>query len=128
MASGDASGRPLPRSRRPRAMSVPLMFLAQATHESPELTPYSAGVSILVAILALVLAGLAILSLRRRKNPALRFVAAAFFVFAAKNVFSAYNVLEHAVPHDAIELVLSVFDLLLLLLLFAPLALRRRSP
>lgn len=104
-----------------------MLFLAQIAHESPELTPYSAGISILVGVLALVLAGLAIASLRRRKNPALRFVAAAFFVFALKNAFSAYNVLYHAVPHDAIELVLSLFDLVLLVLLFLPLLVRRRA-
>jgi hypothetical protein len=54
-------------------------------------------------------------------------VALAFVVFGLKNVFSAYNVLTHTVPHDAIELVLSLFDLVLLVLLFAPLVLRRRS-
>lgn len=103
-----------------------LVVIAQA-HESPELTQYSAALSILVALLALVLAGLAVKSLRRRGNPALRFVAAAFGVFAVKNAFSAYNVITHVVPHDAIELVLSVFDLMLLILLFMPLALRKRA-
>lgn len=105
-----------------------LFTLAQAAHESPELTPVSVGVSALVAVLAFVLAGLAFRAAARRANPALRLVAIAFVVFGAKNAFSAYNVLTHVVPHDAIELVLSLFDLGLLLLLFAPLALRRRSP
>lgn len=103
-----------------------MLFLAQA-HESPALTPYSAGVSIVVAILALLMAGLALRAARRRANRGLHLVAVAFLVFAAKNAFSAYNVATHIVPHDAIELVLSLFDLALLLLLFAPLALRRRG-
>lgn len=104
-----------------------MLVLAQVGHESPELTPYSAGVSIVVAVLALVLTGLAIASMRKRGNTGLKFVAAAFFVFAIKNTFSAVNVITHTVPHDAIELVLSVFDLVLLVLLFMPLLLRRRS-
>lgn len=103
----------------------PDMFLLAT--ESPALTPASVAVSVLVALLALALAGLALASARRRSNRDLRFVAAAFLVFAAKNGFSAYNVLTHAVPHDAIELVLSVFDLVLLLLLVAPLVLRKRG-
>ena len=104
-----------------------MLFLAQAAHESAALTPYSIAVSALVALLAFVLAGLAFRASSRRANKALRMVALAFVVFGLKNVFSAYNVLTHAVPHDAIELVLSLFDLVLLVLLFAPLMLRRRS-
>jgi ABC-type Co2+ transport system permease subunit len=103
-----------------------MLVLAQAGHESPELTPYSVAVSSLVALLALVLAFLALRASSKRGNPALRLVGLAFFVFFLKNVFSAFNVLTHVVPHDAIELVLSLFDLGLLLLLFAPLLLRPR--
>lgn len=88
----------------------------------------SAGTSGLVALLAILMAILAFRAMRKRGNPALRLVGIAFLLFAAKNVFSAYNVLYHAVPHDAIELVLSLFDLSLLLLLFAPFLLKRRSP
>lgn len=105
-----------------------LLVLAQVPHESETLTPYSVAVSALVALLAFVLAALALRAAARRGNRSLRMVALAFAVFGVKNVFSAFNVLTHVVPHDAIELVLSVFDLALLLLLFAPLVLRRRSP
>lgn len=87
----------------------------------------STGTSVLVAILALLLSVVAFRSAARRNSPNLRLVGAAFLVFVAKNAFSAYNVWTHAVPHDAIELVLSVFDLVLLVLLLAPLALRRRG-
>lgn len=102
------------------------MLVVLADTEMPALTPASATVSLVVALLALALAGLAVAAARRRANPALRWVAAAFLVFGVKNLFSAYNVLYHAVPHDAIELVLSLFDLVLLVLLLLPL-LRRRS-
>jgi hypothetical protein len=104
-----------------------MFFLAQA-HENAAITPASVTVSSLVAILALVFAGLAFAAARRRGNRALHVVAVAFLVFAAKNIFSAYNVGRHVVPHDTIELVLSLFDLVLLLLLFAPFMLRRGSP
>ena len=103
-----------------------MIFLAQA-HESPALTPASVAVSALVALLALVFAGLAFAAARRRGNRALHLVAVAFAVFALKNAFSAYNVQTHVIPHDEIELILSLFDLVLLVLLFVPLAMRRRG-
>ena len=102
-------------------------MLALADVTSPALTPLSAAVSLLVAALAVVLAVLAFAARRKRGNPALAWVAYAFLVFAAKNVFSAVNVVTHVVPHDAIELALSLFDLLLLVLLFMPFVFRRRG-
>lgn len=87
----------------------------------------SSATSLLVMVLAMVLAVIALRASRMRNAPTLRWVGAAFGVFALKNAFSAFNVWTHAVPHDAIELVLSLFDLMLLALLFAPLVLRRRS-
>lgn len=91
------------------------------------LAPVSAGTSGIVALLALVMAVLALLARRRKRTRGLGMVAAAFLVFAAKNLFSAVNVLTHAVPHDVIELVLSLFDLVILLILFAPFVRRRRD-
>jgi hypothetical protein len=87
----------------------------------------SAGISLVVAALALVMAIVAFRAGARRRNRALHVVGAAFVVFTAKNIFSAVNVLTHLVPHDSIELVLSLFDLVLLLMLFAPFLRRRRS-
>lgn len=87
----------------------------------------SAATSLLVALLAALFAALALGALRRRGNRALAWVAAAFGVFAVKNVFSAVNVGTHVVEHDLIELVLSLFDLVILLLLFTPLVLRKRG-
>lgn len=102
-----------------------LVLLLEDT--SPALTPVSAGTSVVVALLAFVLAGLAVGAMRRRGNPSLKWVALAFVVFGVKNVFSAVNVVSHVVPHDAIELVLSLFDLALLVLLFIPFLRRRRA-
>ncbi len=87
----------------------------------------SSGISLLVAVLAFGMAVIAYRAAARRKNPALRMVATAFVLFGLKNVFSAVNVLTHIVEHDAIELVLSLFDLSLLLLLFLPLFMRKRG-
>ncbi|HVM45632.1 MAG TPA: hypothetical protein VM582_06825 [Candidatus Thermoplasmatota archaeon] len=102
-------------------------MLVLASAHNPALTAASVAVSLLVALLAFVLAGLAARAAHRRSNRALRMVALAFGVFGVRNLFSAYAVRTHALGHDAIELVLSLFDLVLLLLLFAPLVLRRRS-
>jgi Na+/phosphate symporter len=108
-------------------------MLALAATENPALAPLSAGTSLLVTLLALGMAFVALRARRQRNNPALILVGIAFLVFAAKNAFSAYNVLAHeragwfSVPHDEIELVLSLTDLAIMLLLFAPLLLRRRG-
>ena len=101
------------------------MLVLLAVETSPELTSWSSATSFAVALLALVFAVLAWRAGARRGNPRLTLVAAAFATFAAKNVFSAYNVVSHTVPHDAIELVLSLFDLVAMTLLFLPFVLRR---
>ena len=102
---------------------MPILLLVEGT----ALATASAGTSILVALLAFVLAGIAFGAMRRRGNPALKWVAIAFLLFGVKNAFSALNVLTHLVKHDAIELVLSLFDLMLLLLLLLPFLRRRRA-
>lgn len=101
-----------------------MLFLA-AIHDP--LSVASSATSVIVMFLAIALAVMALRAARMRSAPTLRWVAAAFGVFALKNAFSAFNVWTHAVPHDAIELVLSLLDLVLLVLLFAPLVLRRRN-
>lgn len=108
-----------------RAACAPMNLLADAGADP--LAPASVAVSLVVAIVAALLVGLALGAARKRANPALRWVALAFAVFAAKNVFSAVNVATHVVPHDAIELSLSLFDMALLALLCIPLVLRRRG-
>jgi len=80
----------------------------------------SSGVSLIVGAIALVMAVLAFRARGRSGNRKLLFVGAAFTVFLVKSLFSAYNVHTHVVVHDAIELGLSLFDLLILVLLFLP--------
>lgn len=104
----------------------PMLFLL-VEETSPALTPASAATSIVVAILAFGLSIMAFLAMRRRRNPSLKWVAMAFALFGVKNAFSAVNVVTHLVVHDAIELVLSLFDLALLLLLLVPFLRRRRA-
>lgn len=87
----------------------------------------SAAASVLVAFLAALFAGLALAARRKRPNPALTYVAAAFGVFALKNLFSAVNVTTHVVPHDGIELILSLCDLVIMVLLFTPFVRRKRD-
>lgn len=100
---------------------------------SPGLATASSLTSGLVALLALILAVFAFRAASLRGNRNLRLVGTAFLVFSVKNIFSAYNVHAHeqptwpSVPHDTLELVLSLFDLVLLILLFVPLLLRRRG-
>lgn len=84
----------------------------------------SSVTSAVVGLIALAMLVLALRARRRSGNRKLGFVAAAFFVFLAKSLFSAYNVQTHVVPHDGIELWLSVFDLVIIGLLFLPFLLR----
>lgn len=76
--------------------------------------------SIVVGLIALLMAGLAWRARVRSGNRRLAFVAAAFALFFARSLFSAYNVLTHFIAHDFIELYLSIFDLAILVLLFLP--------
>lgn len=101
------------------------MLVLAAVHDS--LSAASSATSVIVMLLALGLSVIAYRAARLRSTPSLKWVGVAFVVFALKNGFSAFNVWTHTVPHDAIELALSIFDLVLLALLFAPLVLRRRG-
>lgn len=101
------------------------MLILALAHDPLSLA--SSGTSLVVMLIALGLCALAFRAASVRRSPNLRWVGGAFAVFALKNAFSAYNVWTHAVPHDAIELVLSLFDLVLLVLLVIPLFLRRRG-
>ena len=80
----------------------------------------SALTSLLVGLIALAMAALAVRAWQRSGNRKLLLVSGAFALFLAKSLFSAYNVYTHLVPHDAIELALSLFDLVILALLFLP--------
>lgn len=101
------------------------MLVLAVVHDAMSVA--SSGTSALVMLLAAGLSVVAFRAARLRKTTSLTWVGVAFAVFALKNGFSAFNVWTHAVPHDAIELVLSLFDLVLLMLLLTPLVLRRRG-
>src|SRR3989442_8959677 len=87
----------------------------------------SSGVSLVVGLIALAMAALAFRARGRSGNRMLLFVGAAFVVFLLKSLFSAYNVHPHVVVHDAIELGLSLFDLLILVLLGLPFVMRAKA-
>lgn len=91
---------------------------------APEVALVSSATSSVVGLVAALLVVLAVRARRRSGNPQLAYVAGAFGVFVARSAFSAYNVQTHAVPHDEIELVLSLLDLLILILLCIPFVLR----
>lgn len=85
--------------------------------------------SALVLIVALLAAGLAVVGVqgfRRSKNPALRFVVAAFVVFGVRALGTAWALYFEVVKHEDLELVLAASDVLILGLLVAPLVLQRR--
>lgn len=104
-----------------------MIVLADTAGVAEGLAGASAATSILAALLAALFAGLALSARRKRANRALGWVAAAFVLFALKNAFSAVNVTTHLVPHDEIELVLSLTDMAIMALLFTPFVLRKRS-
>lgn len=92
----------------------------------PGPTALAAGAAFVVALLAAVMAYLGTKSYRNTGNTRLLFVVVAFLVFVVKSLFTAYNVSSHAVRHDTIELVGSLFDVVIVVLLFIPFFLRSR--
>jgi hypothetical protein len=89
----------------------------------------SSAVSLVVGLVALGLCVLALRARARSGNRQLMFVGAAFALFVAKSVFSALDVaspLPHPVPHDYLELVLSLFDLGIIALLVMPFLLKAK--
>lgn len=90
------------------------------------------GVAIIavVALVSLLLTVLAAAAWRRTGNRKLGFVTTAFCVFFAKSVVTAYSVETGFIGHEDLELIGSLADLLVVLLLVAPFAapLLRRAP
>lgn len=93
---------------------------------SPSATTLAVAASALVAVLAGAMAYLGFRSFRKTRNPRLVFVAVAFLVFAIKSVFVGANVQTHLVPHDSIEFVSALFDVIIVVLLFLPFVLNRQ--
>lgn len=86
----------------------------------PSPTDLAAVASLVVALVAATMAYLGWRSYRNTGNWKLVFVVLAFVVFVLRSLFTAYNVKTHTVPHDSIEFVGSLFDVLIVLLLFVP--------
>lgn len=81
---------------------------------------YGVGIISLVAAISLVLTVLAFAAWRRSDNRKLGFVTAAFFVFFAKSLLTAYAVETNAIVHEDLELVGALADLFVVVLLLAP--------
>ena len=86
----------------------------------PEPSTLAALAALVVAILAGTMAYLGVKSYRNTGNVRLVFVVLAFLTFVIKSLFTGYNVVSHAVPHDSIEFVVALFDVVIVLLLFIP--------
>lgn len=80
----------------------------------------AAATSGIVALLAAAMALLGFRSFNKTRNPRLVFVVIAFIAFMLKSLFVGVNVLTHMIPHDAIEFVGAMFDLLIIFTLFLP--------
>lgn len=94
------------RPRRPMALD-PVTLLAVLT-------------SGLVALITGIMAYLGYRSYQATGNHRLMFVVIAFMTFMIRSLFVAYSVQTHTIPHDAIEFVSALFDLVIVLLLFVP--------
>lgn len=103
---------------RPVLGSVPSV-LALHVHEITSM------VILLVGVALTVLAVLAIAAFRKSGNARLKFVSAAFGVFATKQFFSAWAVFSRAIAHEELEAILAVFDVVIVAALIAPFFLGR---
>lgn len=90
-------------------------------------TTLAVAASAIVALLASVMAYLGFRSFSKTRNHRLVFVAVAFLVFAIKSIFIGANVRTHLVPHDTIEFVGALFDLVIVVLIFLPFVMTRRA-
>jgi len=66
------------------------------------------------------LAALAYRGYRRSGNPRLRFVVAAFALFAVKGLLATYSIQTDLLEHEDLELVLGLFDVTALSLFLVP--------
>ncbi len=90
-------------------------------------TDLAVGGNVIVALLAGTMAYLGWRSYQATGNVKLLFIVIAFIVFILKAIFVSYNVTMHAVPHDSIEFVSALFDVIIVLLLFVPFFARGRN-
>ncbi len=78
-------------------------------------------VVLFVALIATVLTVVAFRAAYRADNPRLRYVGAAFATLATKGILVAVALQTEAIGHEHLELVSSLFDLLLVVFLVLPL-------
>jgi len=84
----------------------------------------------LAGLLSLVLTSLAVGAWHRTGNRKLAFVAAAFWVFFAKSMLTAYSLWSGFLGHEDLELAGALLDVVIVALLVAPFldgALRRTA-
>lgn len=78
-------------------------------------------VILIVAVIALFLTTMAYRSVRRSGNKRLLFVTGAFGLLAIRGFLVAYSMPSHFIEHGMLELVSSIFDLAIVVLLALPL-------
>ena len=93
--------------------------------------PMSDYTNVSTAVLAAVAAaalGLAItmwVASNRLAQPKVRFVAAGFFVLFVKALFSIYSIQVRLLHHEILEMIGSLFDMAMVILMAAPFWMRR---
>ncbi len=80
----------------------------------------AAAVIVVVAVVSLILTILAASAWRHTSNRKLGFVTGAFAVFFAKSLLTAYSVSTGFIAHEDLEIIGSLGDLAVVLLLIAP--------
>lgn len=80
-----------------------------------------------VAAAMVFLASMSLRAWMRSRNRILPFITAAFVVFAAKSLVTAYGLHTGTPAHEDLELVGTLLDLVIAALLVAPFLLRTRS-
>lgn len=89
-----------------------------------ELPGFSSAIVGLVAVLSAVLAGLTYLAYTRTQNRKILFVFGAFVTHFAKSVIVFIALVWAALAHQTIEAIEAIFDLVMVVLLGIPFALR----
>ncbi len=105
----------------------------QPTARSPAMThPVAPGIILVVAVVSLFLTIMGLRAWRRAQDARLLFVTSAFGLFTLKNLITGWSIWQEVrgepalIGHTDLELMGSVFDLAVVVLLAAPLLLRRR--
>lgn len=80
----------------------------------------ASAIVIVVAIVAMVLTWVAFRAQQRTGARSLRFVVAAFGLFAAKGIVVALALWQHSIGHEHLEVVSALFDLGIVVLLIWP--------